>query len=153
MYSRSEAIQIKKEFWTRFGLYMKPVKNAAGHTTNWVNYKTGVRHIYFRMDAGKRAASVAIELKHPQPEDRESTYNKFVQLKTYLENVLQETWDWEPLFYDEDGLPASRIIQQLPDVNVFNQADWPAIISFLKDGIMKLDLFWTDVKPQFEGAI
>lgn len=150
MYSKAEASNIKKEFWTSFGMYMKPVKNAEGHTVNWINYKTGIRHIYFRMDAGKREASVAIELKHSAAAERTLVYEQFEQLRSYFDKVLQESWEWQPVFYDEDGSAASRIFIQLEGVNIYNRADWPAIIAFLKERIIKLDAFWNDVKPQFE---
>ncbi len=153
MYSKSEASQIKRAFWTSFGMYMKPLKNVEGNTINWLNYKTGIRHIYFRMDAGKRQASIAIELKHPSTHQRTRAYEQFEQLKLYLEQILMEGWEWQSEFYDEDGGVASRIFIQLGGVNVFNKADWPAIISFLKERIVKLDVFWNDVRQQFEGVV
>ena len=53
MFSKQESSQLKKEFWTAFGLYMKPVPFAEGEKNNWVNYKTGEKHLAFRMDATK----------------------------------------------------------------------------------------------------
>ncbi len=150
MYGKAEASNIKKEFWTTFGLYMKPVKNAEHLTINWVNYKTGIRHIYFRMDATKREAAIAIEIKHPDAAGRALVYEQMEALKTYLEQVLEEPWIWQPVFYDEDGSSASRIFTQLDGVSIFNKEHWPAIISFFKERIIKLDLFWNDVKTQFE---
>ncbi|MCH5597772.1 DUF4268 domain-containing protein [Niabella ginsengisoli] len=151
MYSRSEASNIKKEFWTTFGLYMKPIKNAEGADINWVNYKTGIRHIYFRMDATKRDATIAIELKHPSSEDRNKIFEKFEVLKNYFNQIIEEQWTWQLQFYDEDGSPASRIFTQLEEVNIYKKESWPMIISFLKERIIKLDLFWNDVKIQFEN--
>ncbi len=150
MYSRSEASNIKKEFWTNFGLYMKPVKSAAGNTINWINYKTGIRHIYFRMDATKRNATIAIEIKHSTAEERILYYEQLESLKTIFDQTVEEEWEWQSVFYDEDGFPASRIFTMIENVNVFNKTDWAAIISFLKDRIIKLDTFWNDVKFQFE---
>jgi len=42
---------MRKNFWTMFGQYMRPVLNANDEELNWLNYKTGARHIYFRLDA------------------------------------------------------------------------------------------------------
>jgi len=67
MYSREEAAQIKRDFWTRFGQYMRPVPGASGDTINWLNYKTGIRHLFFRLDAGRQQASIGIEIRHPDP--------------------------------------------------------------------------------------
>ena len=49
MYSKAEATQLRQAFWTAFGQYMAPVPSAEGETTNWINYKTGFKHLYFRM--------------------------------------------------------------------------------------------------------
>jgi len=65
MYSKDEVSQLKQEFWTAFGQYMSPILSAEGIRANWVNYKTGLKHVYFRMNANKRSASIAIELAHP----------------------------------------------------------------------------------------
>lgn len=134
-----------------FGMYMKPVKNAEGNTINWINYKTGIRHLYFRMDADKKTASVAIEIKHPVEEERLLMYEQFQALKNYFKDILEGDWEWQQVFYDDDGSKASRIFAVLKNVNIFNRECWPAIISFLKEKIIKLDTFWSDVKIHFES--
>ena len=63
MYSKQQASLLRKNFWTRFGQYMRPVKNSEGGSINWLNYKTGIKHIYFRMDANTDHARIAIELR------------------------------------------------------------------------------------------
>lgn len=45
MYSKAEKSKIRKDFWTAFGQYMKPVPSAEGTKVNWPNYKTGVKQI------------------------------------------------------------------------------------------------------------
>ncbi|HOZ84575.1 MAG TPA: DUF4268 domain-containing protein [Niabella sp.] len=153
MYSKSEASNIRKTFWTAFGKYMKPIKDAEGNSINWINYKTGVRHIYFRMDADKRKATVSIEIKHLPKDTRLEYFAKFEMLKSYFSKIIQEQWHWQQKFYDEDGSEASRIMVELEPVNIFRQEDWPAIISFFKERIVLLDRFWKDVKFQFESGI
>lgn len=150
MYSKSAATLIKKEFWTAFGMYMKPVLNAAGESINWLNYKTGIRHLYFRMDAGKKIATIAIEIKHTVAADRIICFEKLLALKSLFKNTVKEDWQWQPEVFDEDGTAMSRIFIELGGVNIFNKEDWPAIISFFKQRLLKLDEFWQMVKPQFE---
>ena len=62
MFSRHEASRIKHEFWTTFGKYMRPILSAEGLKINWVNYHTRLKDVYFRMDAGKKSAMIAITL-------------------------------------------------------------------------------------------
>jgi hypothetical protein len=150
MYSRQEASQIRKTFWTRFGQYMRPLPGASGETVNWLNYKTGIQHIYFRMDVTNKEAAVSIELKHPDPTDQDVYFEKLQQVRNILEETVGEKWQWLPHQTDEDGAIVSRITTTLPGVNIFSEADWPAIISFLKPRILALDEFWGMVKDVIE---
>ncbi|MCW3116154.1 MAG: hypothetical protein JWM28_236, partial [Chitinophagaceae bacterium] len=65
MYSKQDASAVRKNFWTRFGQYMNPLPGADGQPVNWLNYKTGIKYLYFRMDAGHKQAAIAIEIRHP----------------------------------------------------------------------------------------
>lgn len=149
MYSRQEASQLRKNFWTSFGQYMRPLPNAEGETVNWLNYKTGIRHLYFRMDADNKQAGIAIEMRHPDILLQQEYFQKFVALKNILHDTLQEEWEWQLHAVDEDGRPVSRIGKTINGVNIFNSSDWPAIISFLKPRMLALDHFWSLAKEGF----
>lgn len=150
MYGKQEASQLRKNFWTSFGQYMKPILNADDKKVNWLNYKTGIKHLYFRMDAGNNQAMIAIELRHPDPGLQQLYFEKFRQLEKFFHKTVGEKWNWQLHIADEDGRVISRIYKSINGVNIFNTADWPLIISFLKPRIMALDNFWNTVKEQFE---
>ena len=95
MYSKAEVARLRQAFWTALGQYMAPVPSAEGETTNWINYKTGVKHVYFRMQADKRQASIGIELTHPDAGIRELFWEQFLELRTLLHETLGEDWTWE----------------------------------------------------------
>ena len=149
MYSKEETAKLKAQFWTSFGLYMKPIPGAAGLPVNWINYKTGVKHIRFDMDVDNTKATIAIVIVHPQQERRLAYYSQFLSLKKLLGSTTGFTWQWNETLHN-DHKTISSISQQLNGVNILNQADWPAIISFLKPRIMALDAFWDMVKDGFE---
>lgn len=128
---------------------MKPVPSSSGLTVNWINYKTSIRHIHFKMDADNTKAVIAIEISHPQEEQRLHLYNQFVSLKKLLTTITAFNWQWNEAV-QTDHKTISSISQQLDDVNILDQSDWPAIISFLKPRIMALDAFWEIVKDGFE---
>lgn len=128
---------------------MKPVPGASGLPVNWINYKTGIRNIHFKMDAGNTKAVIAIEISHPQEEQRSHYYDQFLSLKNLLTSTTEFNWQWNEII-ETDHKTISSISLQLNDVNILNQADWPAIISFLKPRIMALDAFWAMVKDGFE---
>ena len=151
MYSKAEATQLRQAFWTTFGQYMAPVPSAEGDTTNWINYKTGLKHVYFRLQADNHHARVAIELTHPDAGIRELFWEQFGELRTLLHEALGETWTWEAEALDANNLPLSRIGTELSPVNVFNRDDWPQLITFFKPRIMALDAFWADAQWSFEA--
>lgn len=129
---------------------MKPVPGATGEAVNWLNYKTGIRNIFFRLDADKQYTRVGIEIQHVTETERLHYYNHFVALKKLLEQTTGYEWYWQAAVVDENGQTISRISQVLNNVSVLNEADWPAIIAFLKPRITALDAFWETVKDGFE---
>lgn len=150
MYSKQEAAQLKQAFWTVFGQYMSPVLSAEGEPVNWINYKTGEKDIYFRMNAGNKYASIAITITHKDAGLQALYFEQFKQLKKLLYDVLQEEWIWLLNTTDEHGKLISIIYRQIDNVSVFKQSDWPHIISFLKARIIALDAFWCNAKYAFE---
>lgn len=151
MYTREEISKIKQSFWAAFGSYMKPIQSADGLPVTWLNYKTGVNGISFKMDADRDHAIILISLSHKDPETRQSHYQQFNQLQPMLWEVLKEDdWIWKENEMDWFGKTTSSISKMLENVNVLRQSDWPAIISFLKPRIIALDEFWSMTKPAFE---
>lgn len=151
MYSKDEVSQLKQAFWTTFGQYISPQLSAEGLKVNWVNYKTGIRYLYFRMEADKKSASIAIEIAHPDPGIQELFFEQFKELKILLHAALNEDWEWQLHAQDDQGKALSRIFKQLYGVSIFNKNDWPALISFFKPRIIALDEFWTDAKYAFDA--
>ncbi|GGG99741.1 DUF4268 domain-containing protein [Mucilaginibacter phyllosphaerae] len=150
MYSKEQASQLKQAFWTAFGLYMGPVLSAEGLRTNWINYKTGVKHIFFRMQADNKMAVIAIEIAHPDTELQQLFFEQFATYKTVLHNTLAEDWEWQLHTTDDHGKTISRIYTQISPVSIFQKEDWPKLISFFKPRIIALDEFWGDAKAAFE---
>jgi hypothetical protein len=151
MFSRAEATQIRQEFWTTFGQYMRPHLSAEGTKVNWVNYKTGVKNVFFRMNAENRSANIAIEINHYDLGIQELFYEQFLELKTMLETYLGEEWEWQLHVSTLEGRVISRVYKEIKDVSVFNRATWPDLISFFKPRIIALDEFWSDAKYAFDA--
>jgi Domain of unknown function (DUF4268) len=128
---------------------MKPVPAASGGPVNWINYKTGIRHIHFKMEVDITRAVIGIKISHPNPAERLQYYDQFLSLKKVLESTTTFNWQWNGTVHT-DHKTISSISQQLDNVNILHQHDWPAIISFLKPRIIALDTFWDMAKDGFE---
>ncbi len=150
MYSKQEASILTQQFWTSFGQYIAPVLSAEEEKINWINYKTGQKNISFTMTADSKAAKIGITLTHKDPVLQEMYFNKLVKLKDNLNQFTGEEWQWQLLATDDYGKMISEIYTTLTNVNVLNNADWPAIISFLKPRIIALDQFWCEYKYALE---
>ena len=150
MYSKEEASKLRQQFWITFGKYMKPIPSAEGLPINWINYKTGVKNVFFRMNAEQKSTTISIDITHADEETRIAFFEQLVAFKNLFSDAVNEEWDWELNAVNEYDVPLSKISKTVTDLSIFNQQHWPALISFLKPRIIALDQFWTDVKPVFE---
>ncbi len=150
MYSKQEASRLRQEFWTTFGQYMSPVLSSESEKINWINYKTGEKDISFRMNADNKKAFVAIEITHKDKDLQALYFEQFQQLKTVLQNTLEEEWTWLLHTPDEAGKTISRIYTETQNVSIFKKEDWSQLISFFKPRIIALDEFWSTAKYVFE---
>jgi hypothetical protein len=150
MYTKHESSQLRQTFWTVFGQYMSLHLSAEGEKINWINYKTGIKNIYFKLHADSKKAFIAIEITHDEPVFRRKYYEQFLQSKKILRQFLNEDWYWQFEITAENGKVISRIFIQVEPVSIFNKEDWPHIISFLKPRLVALDQFWSLARYGFE---
>jgi hypothetical protein len=150
MFTREEASRIRQEFWTVYGKYMGPIPSAEGGKVNWVNYHTGIKDVYFRMDAAQKSASIGISLEHSDPEIQELYFEQLLEFKNVLHETLEEEWHWQ-LRVPVGGKIISRVYKEKEGVSVFNKDQWPELISFFKPRIVALDIFWENAKYNFDA--
>ncbi|MEL6970933.1 MAG: DUF4268 domain-containing protein [Bacteroidota bacterium] len=150
MFSREEASQIRRKFWTNFGQYMRPIPSATGMRVNWINYKTGYKGLNFKMEVDKRRAWIGIQLSQKDADLRDLFYEQLLELRSFLHGTLEEEWEWEQHTTNSLGQPIALVSTTLENVNIFRESDWPAIISFLKPRLIALDEFWSMAKDHFE---
>jgi len=151
MFKRDEASLLREEFWTAFGKYMAPVPSAEGMKVNWINYRTTIKDVYFRMDANQKGATISITLEHKDAGIRELYFEQFEEFKTLLHTTLEEEWEWQLHTPVNESRIISRIFKEITGVSVFNKDQWPELISFFKPRIIALDRFWEDAKYSFEA--
>ena len=129
---------------------MRPVLSADGEEINWVNYKTGIKGINFKMNAEANEASISIVLSQADIAVQKNSYDQFLQLKSMLHENLGEIWDWKPQVQNEQGRIISIISRTITGASINRNEDWPALISFFKPRMIALDAFWNMAKYGFE---
>lgn len=145
MYSRDQASALRREFWTTFGQYMKPIPSSEGVSINWVNYRTEVSDIQFKLTAGNKEATIGIYLLHKDEGIRSLVFDQFLEFKKLMSIELEEDWVWESI----DQNP-TRIYTTLRDVSILDKNDWPELISFFKPRLISLDAFWENAQVIFK---
>ena len=150
MFSKKEASQLRKKFWMIFGQYMSPILSSEGEKINWINYKTGVKGLQFKMNVVQDTAFISIEINHPDIAEQKIIFEKLLQLKHILNNSQNEKWNWLLHTPDENGKLVSKVYKERKGINIMRKEDWPALISFFKPRMMALDGFWNSVKYGFE---
>lgn len=123
---------------------------AAASKVNWINYKTGLKHLYFRMNADQHSARIAIEISHSDLGMQELMFEQFKTYRNVLNGYLNEEWDWALHVPDDYGKTISMIGKSISGVSIFKQEDWPTMISFFKPRIMALDEFWSVAEDGFD---
>lgn len=151
MFSKEEAKELTTLFWTSFGKYMQKHKPTFAKHVKWVNYKTGVKDIYFRLHADKKTASIAIELQHQDESIRKLYFEQFTELKTVFTATAGE-WIWEEEYFGFKGNEISRIyLDHDIKFNIFIKDTWGECFQFFEKHIVNLDEFWCDFNEIFKN--
>jgi hypothetical protein len=150
MFSKEEAKQLRIDFWTAFGVYMRQHMPLADTNKKWVNYNTGVKGIFFRLDAEAKFVRASVTLEQADPGIRALFYAQWEELRAYLAAESQAEWTWEPEDHLPDGRCISRISRRQDGLSLYNRADWAAMFQFLEACIVPLDSVWADCGEVFK---
>ncbi|WP_412476005.1 DUF4268 domain-containing protein [Flavobacterium sp. TBRC 19031] len=133
MYSKEEAQQIKKEFWTAF---------AEAYPRKWLLYDTKIKDVTFKFYIDNKKAQVLLDIEPKDEEKRKIYYEKIESLKTILlEDYLPEAI-LERNFYLDNGKVISRIWIEKLNVSLNNRKYWPEIFEFFSETMTKFELFF-----------
>jgi hypothetical protein len=153
MFTREEVKEINTLFWTSFGKYMQKHKSKFNFHNKWVNYKTGVKDVYFRLKMDKSTAEISIDVQHKDAGIRELYFEQFVELKKIFEQQVGN-WEWNELEIQRstEGVYTefSTIRTKLYDVNLYQKETWQQTFYFFEDNMVKLDEFWADFNEIFK---
>ena len=150
MFTKDEKRRFNTEFWTSFGIYMKK-HNVRYGRVKWVNYKTNVKDVYFRLEVTPKQATFAIELQHDDDGMRALFYEQFVELKTMLNNHTNNELIWEEIAFNKFQKPISHIYMTLPSVSIYNKDDWQKVFQFFESKLTGLHEFWEEFSEIFKN--
>jgi len=133
MYSKKEALFIKKEFWVAF---------ASVYPRKWLLYDTKIKDVAFKFYVDNKKAQVMFEIEPKDEELRKIYFEKIESLKTILlEEYLPEAI-FERNFYLESGKVVSRIWVEKLGVSLNNKNTWGEIFKFFSETMTQFEYFF-----------
>ena len=135
MYSKEQALQLKKEFWTSF---------ATTYPRKWILYNTKIKDFCFKFYVDNTKAMVLLDIEPKEEEKRKIYYEKIESLKNILiEEFLPEVI-LERNFYLENGKCISRIWIEKIGLSINNKNNWDAIFDFFYESMSAFEHFYLE---------
>ena len=153
MWSKKEAKDRRVRFFTNFGVYMKKHNEEYGNKMRWVNYRTGVNSVKFRIEVDNKTAKVCIDITNEDEGVRQLFFEQFEEFKKLLSNSMDELI-WVKDQYIQSGFAISRIYAETDEFSMSNEAQWGELYQFIEKNIVALHEFWDmsqDVFKDLEG--
>lgn len=148
MWSKEEAQQKRIKFFTEFGKYMRYHSGDWGEKINWMNYNTGVKSIYFKIEADKSGAALCIDIVNKDEGIKDLFYEQFIEFKNLLSNQLTEL-KWVNPCLNISSLPMARISTEIKGYNLYLEEHWTPLFEFLEKNLLGLHHFWEDARDVF----
>ena len=129
MFSKEEALQIKKDFWIAF---------AAEYPRKWLLYNTKIKDVTFKFYVDNKKAQVLLDIEPKDEEKRKIYYEKVESLKTILLEDYLDDVIFERNFYLETGKVISRVWVEKTGISINYKYTWAEIFDFFAE---KMDAF------------
>lgn len=134
MFSKQEALQIKKDFWTGF---------ADAYPRKWLLYNTKIKDVTFKFFVDNKTAQVALEIEPKEDEKRKIYFEKVESLKAILLEKFLPDAIFEKNYYLPNGKLISRIWVDIDkSVSVNNKNSWQEIYDFFAEKMNIFELFF-----------
>jgi len=144
MFSKEEAVQLRKEFWTSFG---------KSFPRRWLLYNTKIKGFTFKFVADKKKAMVCLDIEHTDEIANELLYDQMISLKVLLEAEIPEV-----IFNETYELESGKIIRRIyvsfnDSFSIHNKKTWRNCYEFYVDVMPKFELFFYEYEDFINQAI
>ncbi|MBS7320368.1 MAG: DUF4268 domain-containing protein [Myroides sp.] len=134
MFSKEEALQIKKDFWIGF---------AEAYPRKWILHNTKVKDVSFKFYVDNKTAQVALEIEPKDEEKRKIYFEKMESLKSILIDEYLKEAIFERNYYLPNGKLISRVWVEIDKkISVNNKATWQDIYDFFAENMTQFELFF-----------
>ena len=144
MFSKEEAAQLRKLFWTSFG---------KSFPRKWLLYNTKIKGFAFKFVADRKKAMVCLDIDHPEAIANELLFDQMISLKVLLETELPEV-----IFDNAYELESGKIIHRIyvpfdQKFSIYNKDTWRDCYEFYMETMPKFELFFYEYEDFINQAI
>ncbi len=133
MFSKEEAAQLRKEFWTSFG---------KSFPRKWLLYNTKIKGFSFKFVGERKKAMVCLDIENPDELVNLLYYDQMLSLKTLLETEIPEVI-FDDAYVLESGKEIHRIYVPFDKkFSIYNKNSWRGCFEFYYETMEKFELFF-----------
>ena len=136
MLPKEERKALNEAFWAGFKTHMRACMSSSGRRINWINYPTGVKDVYMRMEVDAHGVRLCFDVQPKDDGIRSIIWEQMTELKT----LMQAEMGIEAIYLEKSHYWNERLISRIKwednTLNYFNEEDIPKIIEFLKDKLI-----------------
>lgn len=141
MFSKEESKKLRQQFWTSFGIVYRH---------KWILYDTKKKEIQLKFSFDRKQAQVSLDITDPDELIRAYYFEKLQSLRKILTTEYLPHAVFEEHYVLPEGKTISRIYVQLDGVSIHNRNDWPKVMKFLNDHMLKLEAFFLEYRDFLE---
>lgn len=141
MFSKEESKKLRQQFWTSFGIVYRQ---------KWILYDTKKKEIQLKFSFDRKSAQVSLDITDPDELIRAYYFEKLQSLRKILTSEYWPNAVYQEHYELPEGKTISRIFVQLDGVSIHNQKDWPQVMKFLNDNMLKLEAFFLEYRDFLE---
>lgn len=135
MFSKQEAQQIKKEFWTAFG---------KSFPRKWLLYNTKIKDFSFKFSVDNKKAEVSLDIEMKDELYRNAYYEKIWSLEDILRDDYIGDFQKDEYYVNASGKTLARYWVELNQVSVYNKETWRDIFEFFVEKMDAFERFYYD---------
>tara|TARA_Y100000589_G_scaffold255334_1_gene244337 strand:- start:8239 stop:8700 length:462 start_codon:yes stop_codon:yes gene_type:complete len=149
MWSKEETKRRRIDFFTNFGIYMKKHIPQYGEKIRWVNYRTGINSIKFKIESSGKYSRVCIDITNKDEGVREVFFEQFEEFKKLL-SIKMNKLNWVKNYRIDSGIYITRIYTEINGPSINQESEWGDIYRFFEKNLIALHEFWELSKDVFK---
>jgi hypothetical protein len=135
---------VRVRFWNqllpRMNEKSELFRNISPSKDQWIGTGTGISNISYNFVVTGSNARVEVYMQRPNKEENKFIFDELTNFKEQIENEFGDSLIWERL----DERKGCIIRYRQDDVSIFNEEDWPKMIEFLVDAMIRLEQAFRD---------